>query len=392
VIQTTDRLHALDAIRAFALLLGIVLHATMSFFLPIPVQDGSQSMSLAATFYVIHTFRMSLFFLIAGFFAHLLLQRHGARAFAKDRALRIGVPMLVGWILLAPPTLAILVVGLSRALPDTPTEGVAGEQGFPLIHLWFLYYLCLFYALALVLRAVFARRIDRSATLRGYIDRGVRGALSSHMVPLLLALPMFLVFYVDPNWPAWFGIQTPDTGFKPQLSAMLGFGLAFGFGWFLHRQPSLLDLIRQQWAANLSFAIGFSLLCLALIGPLPPSDSFTVPGPPIRRLIYALYYPISIWCWVLGLIGAALRFFSGPSVIRRYLADASYWMYLIHLPIVFGLQVLMADWPVHWSIKFPLILTITLLLLLASYHYGVRNTLVGEVLNGRKYPRPLSLE
>ena len=35
-MSNQERLHALDAVRAFALLSGIVLHATMSFFLPIP--------------------------------------------------------------------------------------------------------------------------------------------------------------------------------------------------------------------------------------------------------------------------------------------------------------------------------------------------------------------
>ena len=79
------RLHALDAARAFALLAGVVLHATMSFFLPIPGADVSQSGALAAVFYAIHPWRMTLFFLIAGFFARLALQRRGLRAFVKDR-------------------------------------------------------------------------------------------------------------------------------------------------------------------------------------------------------------------------------------------------------------------------------------------------------------------
>src|SRR5262245_51501305 len=90
---TPERFHALDAARAFALLLGIVLHATMSFFLVLPARDVSQSTALAILFYVIHTFRMTLFFLIAGFFAHLAFHRRGLRAFAKDRAKRIVVPM-----------------------------------------------------------------------------------------------------------------------------------------------------------------------------------------------------------------------------------------------------------------------------------------------------------
>jgi ABC-type multidrug transport system ATPase subunit len=54
---------------------------------------------------------------------------------------------------------------------------------------------------------------------------------------------------------------------------------------------------------------------------------------------------------------------------------------------VFGLQALVMQWPIHWSIKFPLILAITFALLLITYRYWVRPTLIGEVLNGRRYPR-----
>ena len=123
VAHVQERFHALDALRAFALLLGIVLHASMSFFLPIPVQDPSQRTAPAVSFHVIHAFRMSLFFLIAGFFAHLLFHRRGARAFVKDRAKRILVPMTVGWMLLAPPTIAILIWGLTRSVADGASVG-----------------------------------------------------------------------------------------------------------------------------------------------------------------------------------------------------------------------------------------------------------------------------
>ena len=43
--------------------------------------------------------------------------------------------------------------------------------------------------------------------------------------------------------------------------------------------------------------------------------------------------------------------------------------------------------PLHWAIKFPLIVAITLTVLFVSYHYLVRPTFIGALLNGRKYPR-----
>ena len=91
---TTDRVHALDATRAFALILGIVLHASMSFFAFLPAQDVSRSTVLAGGFFTIHLFRMSLFFVLAGFFARLAIERRGSRGFVADRAKRIGVTRL----------------------------------------------------------------------------------------------------------------------------------------------------------------------------------------------------------------------------------------------------------------------------------------------------------
>jgi peptidoglycan/LPS O-acetylase OafA/YrhL len=75
------------------------------------------------------------------------------------------------------------------------------------------------------------------------------------------------------------------------------------------------------------------------------------------------------------------------SHVRRYLADASYWIYLTHLPLVLALQGVVAPlgWP--WFVKFPLIVTATLAVLLLSYHYLVRPTRLGVLLNGRRYPR-----
>ena len=69
------------------------------------------------------------------------------------------------------------------------------------------------------------------------------------------------------------------------------------------------------------------------------------------------------------------------------MADASYWVYLLHLPLVFFLQVAVQDVPWHWSLKFPLILSLTLVPLFVSYHFLVRPTVIGGWLNGRRYPR-----
>ena len=138
----SDRLHALDAVRGSALLLGLVLHSTMSFILPVPVADNSPSTTLAVIFYVIHIFRMAVFYFIAGFFAHMVFHRRGLRSFVRDRAKRIGIPLVAGWLVIAPPTIAIVIWGLVRTfgLETLQNAGDQSQGGFPWTHLWFLYY------------------------------------------------------------------------------------------------------------------------------------------------------------------------------------------------------------------------------------------------------------
>jgi ABC-type multidrug transport system ATPase subunit/fucose 4-O-acetylase-like acetyltransferase len=387
-----DRFHALDAARAFALLLGIVLHAAMSFFLPLPAQDVSQSTTLGVAFYVIHIFRMSLFYFIAGFFAHMMFHRRGTRAFLKDRAKRILVPMTAGWLVLAPPTIAAVVWGLTRTFPNGPPPGTDVEaiqpQGFPLIHLWFLYYLTLFYVLALTLRAGFVALLDRSGRLRDRVDALVGAGLGTYLAPIALAAPILAVLYFKADWPVWFGVPTPDTGLIPKVPGLVAFGTAFAFGWVLHRQTSLLGRLEKQWLVNLSVALALTIASLAIVGIAPNTTSpFVIEGGAGMRAAYAACYTASIWYWTFGIVGAAMRFCSGFSPVRRYIADSSYWLYLGHLPIVFGLQALVMKVPLHWTIKFPAIIAITLAVLLVSYHYLVRPTFIGALLNGRKYPR-----
>lgn len=98
----------------------------------------------------------------------------------------------------------------------------------------------------------------------------------------------------------------------------------------------------------------------------------------------ATCYALATWTATFAVIGVALRFWSGFSAKRLYIADASYWLYLIHLPIVMALQVMVStlDWP--WPVKFATILLIAFPVMFASYQVLVRYRVLGAVLNGRR--------
>ncbi|MEC9053943.1 MAG: hypothetical protein VX633_01460, partial [Verrucomicrobiota bacterium] len=74
----------------------------------------------------------------------------------------------------------------------------------------------------------------------------------------------------------------------------------------------------------------------------------------------------------------------------RYVSDASYWMYLAHLPFIMLLQALVSGLSLPSLLKFTLTCLVTFAFLLLTYRYLVRYTIIGTMLNGRK-SRPSSV-
>ena len=391
-MATVNRLHALDAVRAVALLLGIVLHACLSFLpamrdIGFPVVDDSPSEALNALFLWIHMFRMPLFFLMAGFFARLMVQRQGVAAFARDRGLRILRPLVLGWITIVPLTGGILYAVARQENkplfhPNIP-PGSALE--FPLAHLWFLYVLLLLYLGFMALRWLCMQWLDRYGrmlpTLRA-VDACVYFLIAYPVGVFVLAAPLAVALYHYEWWWASIGIPTPDYSLLPNPPALIGYGLAFTMGWLIQRQPGLLLTQARLWLVYLALGIALTGECVFIAG----TAMAAIIADPTQRMIYALCYCAASWCWIFAMTGAAVRFLPQENPRWRYLADASYWMYLVHLPLVFALQAMVMHWPLHWSLKFVLVLGLALALPLLSYKYLVRHTWLGAMLNGRRYP------
>jgi peptidoglycan/LPS O-acetylase OafA/YrhL len=324
-------------------------------------------------------------FFIAGYFARLLLERRGAWGFWANRRQRILYPFLVFWVVLIPLTGAVWVVGILRdsgwVLPKAAPAATHVVAYFPLMHLWFLYYLLIFYVLVFAIHVVLCA-IDRRGVLAATLDGLVRFCVSSGLAGLLLGLPVLYSLVNLPRWDYFSGIPTPDNSLLPSLPAAIGYGTAMLFGWVFQRQPGNLPLLQRRWPIYLGIALAGTAVCFGLLGTQSP----LVQVPRAARLTYALAYETAAWSWMLAITGAALRFASDYSPVRRYLADASYWMYLMHLPVVVGIAVWIGHWPLHWSLKYPLTLALSVSLLLVSYHYLVRPTFIGRLLNGRRYP------
>jgi peptidoglycan/LPS O-acetylase OafA/YrhL len=400
-----ERLHALDAIRALALLIGIVFHGLLSLVSFLPpmawvVRDATGSPLLDAFCYAAHIFRMPAFFLIAGFFAHLLYHRQGPRGFMRHRYQRLVLPLLLALPFVRVALVMLWMWGYQRMgylahdaqkahlsywqlVGETlfsPKQFQHGE--FPWGHLWFLYVLILFCGGVWLLRPVVDRWLDPAGGLRARLDRGLAFLMQRWWGSLALGLAT-----IGPmqGMQGLFGVDTPDRTLLPGFAFLL-YGLYFLLGWLLHRQSRLLAEFPRYWRGNLLMSIGLTtgLLAVAIvaasrISPINPEG--------FRPLIMAFYkgaYGLAAMTGMFAFLGWGMRYLARPSRPLRYLADASYWMYLVHLPVVAVFQILVAPYAWPWPVKVVAILLPSLLLLGLSYQYGVRHTWLGALLNGRR--------
>ena len=200
---------------------------------------------------------------------------------------------------------------------------------------------------------------------------------------LWLALPLTAALLMQSEWYQWFGIPTPDKTLYPNWPSVAAYGLAFALGWVLHRQSALLLALAKRSYWHLAAALICTGICFYITGAGPKLVPANMAS--METFVYALCYSVSAWAWTFGLIGLGQRVFSQFSPIRRYLADASYWIYIAHIPLVMAIQTAMAEKPMAWWLKLPLMFTMAFAILLLSYHLLVRNSFIGQALNGRKY-------
>ncbi|MEM7410207.1 MAG: acyltransferase family protein [Myxococcota bacterium] len=375
-----QRYPAFDALRASAMELGLVLHAAVPYTQGCPsswaVCDPSRSglFDLANT--LIHAVRMPAFFLMSGFFAALLWDRVGTRAFLRHRVKRIVVPFVVACLVLVPLTRAIWIWG-AFARPIDPVVGdfIASlsahfhEHGLGVFatvwHLWFLEYLLIHTAVFVGWQGLFdGRSFPGTARLGSGLTGRARAVWL--VVPTAIAMGFMSGWNVD-------GVS--ELAPVPHLLAY--YGLFFAAGAVLFSRRAELDRLAHGWRAHLLVAVAVvlpGLIALSRVAAGAPAPWVDVAG----RVLSAV-----LTCSLLyGVVGFFWVRFSDAHPTQRYLSDAAYFVYLTHFPLIAALGICAASWPLPAALKFAGVLGVSFPLLLALYHTGVRYRGLGRWLHG----------
>ncbi len=366
-----QRLHHLDALRALTMLLILPAHALAI----IGLQRGGWNDAESSLYWAIHVFRLPLFFVVAGFFAALLIEVRGVSALLRNRAIRIGVPLLVGVVAVV-PLITLEIQALSKQ-PHRP--GVAGLGAFADPHpsfLWFLWYLTLIYAAALLTRRLLAAFPKARHTL---LAAGSR-LLAHWSAPLLLAVPAALLLYRQPTWLA----SAPSESFTPQLDLLGYYAVFFVAGWAFFASPGLRDEIESQprrYIVTAAIAVPFALT-LYLI-----QQDQTLGANRNVHLLALVLLSVATWSLVFGLLGVARRFGERPNPTLRYWTDAAYWIYLSHFPVMAAIALVVAALPMPDALRLVVLSAGTLAVIFPAYGAFVRHTAIGRVLHGPRPPR-----
>ena len=102
---TENHRHALEALRALAMLLIIAFYGCLAFFDgPWPIRDVQKNEGFGVFVLVVHGFQMPLFFLTSGFFTAMLWRTRGVKRMLEHRFRRLFMPLVFMLVTIAPAT------------------------------------------------------------------------------------------------------------------------------------------------------------------------------------------------------------------------------------------------------------------------------------------------
>ncbi len=386
--STSPRRYDLDALRIFACYLLFLFHVGMVFN-PAPffhVRNDDTSLAFLIVCGFISLWHMPLFFLLAGWSAAASLASRGAGAFLRERWHKLALPLIAGCVLLAPGikylelqsgqdlnhrglfVSAELQESLRSVIPiELPLAAPFDESfveflptfftqldRFSWSHLWFLAYLL---SLTLVLLPAFARLAKRPSPF----------VVPSRFQIYLPIVPLALVqLTLRERFPGPYNLYNDWASMSFYATFLIA-------GFLMAVEPHFEFRLREEWKR--AFGIGLAatgVLLAAVLGVFDWTPA-VLAGTAVAG-----------WCFVVALLGFAHERVTSSSPRMRYLAESAFPIYLLHQPVIVFLGYPIVQLPLGIAAKFVLLLTSSVVVTLAVYHFAVRPFQLPRTLTGMK--------
>lgn len=334
-LKTSAYYFHLDWIRAAAILLGIPFHVGLMYSVGHEWFITSPEKSYIITWItgVFTSFRMPLFFMMAGFFSALILARRERGTWLKSRLIRLGIPLLTAMLTISPFVMLVIA--------DLQTRGEGGGDYWKAFwqllttpgnqwigHLWFLIVLIEFSVLAYLLQphVESIKAFLRPWTHNDDSSISLSAILVCCVVASLCTVGVEGAFYLlDKVSPLGSGVAS---AFK--LEVFFQFLPYFLIGIFLYREE-----VPHLYTNKLVLLI----LAVAVVIFVNVWNETSL----VNKLAKYLSRPVIAILLSFCIISLAERFTSTYNPITQRIVDASFTIYLVHYPICVALGLLLIN-------------------------------------------------
>jgi peptidoglycan/LPS O-acetylase OafA/YrhL len=348
------RIFFLDNLRAFVIVLVVILHGAMVYMADAPswwyVIDTQNSFFFTLLVIIIDVPIMLIMFYISGHFALPSLVKRGPDKFLKEKFIRVGAPWIFGVLFLAPLTAYIYFI--SRDIDISYLEfwsSTFWTASFQQSVYWFLGILMLLFFLLVL-------AYDISERLRVAQPRLSQPNWKQFIIFwAIMSLGMSIIM-------GWFPIDTWFTDMRILVFQPLRLPLYFGYfilgiyahlnGWY---RPGGYQPRLMPWSA---IWLTSGLLYLAnRIFILPSTAESLIP-----EVVHAFLF--NAFCLSSLMAGTALfqQKVNKNTPFWKSLSANSYGIYYIHPLILYPLALLMRQFSLPPMIKAPLVIILAILL------------------------------
>lgn len=340
------RIEFIDHLRNFAGFLRLFIHSAVPYMVTVsPIWPVDDRGILLIDFFVFegHLFVMELYFLIAGFMFYRQIQFMEPGAFLRNRMRRIGLPFLAGMLLMVP--FVLMFFGLGRypdyrwmsvsCIADSFIQGfsLGMRNFFPTAHLWFLYYLMLFYLSGAAILKSGLFHFIQNTSLRRFLLIGGAGS--------------FAAMFFSGRWI----LENPLT-LLPEFSSFLHFFLFFLGGMLLQVNEERCKITRPGFFIIAGLMLGLGSACCQLF---KGKEELVFYG--FLEAAAQIFYAAASWLLSFGIWFFAKENFRRSTFLSRRLADASFRVYFWSLPVVMLLQLLLLPLDVPVILKLAIVFT-----------------------------------
>ncbi len=371
--MSSHRHYAIDHLRTCMMFVVMLGHPLLPYVtVPRVFNDPYNHIGFDYFAVFLYAFAMQTFFVTAGFSAALVLQRKGAIELWKNRFIRIFLPLLVAYICISP-----LMRGAYQFAAGV-VEYNSIRSGWSIFleaewlrwgkvyHLWFLLSLLIFTALSCIgLWCLSATNLDNK--ISSTLARWLRAKYG------LLGLIMFISISTVPSYVL-------DTGRGTHWSMQITLWMYFVLGWFIYHNKQVITLfVKVRQKALLGAVIIVPICIWATRERLFNEHNVDL----VTGLVAGISNGILGACMTITLIGWFYIRFDKTSRLAQEFGKASYWVYLVHFPIVVAVGGIVSTLEIHAAFKYGLTISCSIPIIAITYFVLVLNTPLRYVIVGK---------